>query len=218
MKLFRQIITALVLMFFIISFAVTVTLHFRPLYYFDIRYLDIPSLSGMSAGEIRSNYDAIIAYNSISGPRTLNFPTLPMSENGRIHFEEVRRIFLAFEYGMFVTAVLAAILIAVSVKKEKEILYLKLAAVFTAVFPAVLALCIGLNWEAAFVAFHRVFFDNDYWIFYPETDPVITMLPDAFFLHCAVLILLLIGLGSLVCFAAHQRLKRRISPGNTDSV
>ncbi len=207
MKLFHQIITALVLMLFITSFAVTVTLNFRPLYYFDIRYLDIPSMSGMSAEEIRTNYDALIDYNSVTGPKTLNFPTLPMSENGRIHFKEVKRIFLAFEYMMFVTAILTVILIVISVKKVHKILFLKLAAIFTAVIPAVLTLCIGMNWEEAFVAFHHIFFDNDYWIFYPGTDPVITMLPDTFFFHCAAMILILMFLGSIICFAAHQVLK-----------
>ncbi len=213
MKLIHQVITALVLMLFIISFAVTLTLNFRPLYYFDIEYLDIPAMSGMSAEEIRENYDALIDYNSITGPKTLNFPTLTMSEGGRIHFEEVKDIFLTFEYLMFGTAVLSVILIVISHKKIRMILYLKLAAILTLAIPAVLALCIGINWDAAFVAFHHIFFDNDYWIFYPDTDPVITMLPDTFFLHCAAMILGLVVLGSAACFVSYRLLKRKKAAG-----
>lgn len=209
MKIFHQIITALVLMFFIISFSVTVTLNFRPLYYFDIVFLDIPSISGMNEDEIRANYDALIDYNSITGPKTLEFPTLPMSNNGRIHFEEVKDIFLIFEYMMFVTAILAIILILFSVKKIRQSFYLKLTAIFTIVIPAVLALFISLNWQIAFVTFHHIFFNNDYWIFYPDTDPVIMMLPDTFFLHCAAMILVLVVMGSLVCYILYRFFNRK---------
>ena len=70
--------------------------------------------------------------------------------------------------------------------------------------PAVVGAFVAVNWDSAFVLFHRIAFDNDYWLFDPATDPVITMLPDAFFLHCALLILGGILLGSLVCAAAYK--------------
>jgi len=196
-------------MLFIISFAVTLTLHFRPLYYFDIHHLDIPSMSGMDASEIRENYDALIDYNSLTGPDTLNFPTLAMSENGRIHFEEVKDIFIALTYMMIITAILSVFMIMISARKIKSRLYLKLTGIFTIVIPAVLALGIGLNWEKAFVTFHHIFFDNDYWIFSPDTDPVITMLPDTFFFHCAAMILALIVLGSIICTVIYHLLNKR---------
>ncbi|MBQ9828076.1 MAG: DUF1461 domain-containing protein, partial [Lachnospiraceae bacterium] len=63
-----QILLALVMMFFIISVSVTVTLHFRQLYYKDIDALDIPGRSGYSEEVCRRNYDALIDYNSFFGP------------------------------------------------------------------------------------------------------------------------------------------------------
>lgn len=217
MKYLRNILTALILMLFIISFSVVFTLNFRPLYYFDIEHLNIESLSGMTTEDIKNNYDVLIDYNNMTGPDTLEFPTLPMSETGRIHFEEVKVIFVAIEYMLLITGILSIILILLHTKKFKEWLYLKLTAIFTIVIPAVLAVCIGINWDKAFVIFHKIFFNNDYWIFSADTDPVILMLPDTFFFHCAAMILILVVLGSVICAILHNVLKRRLAnnPGIT---
>ena len=80
-----------------ICLAVSLTVWFRPLYYFDIDYLDIPQSSGASAELCRLNYDALIDYNVPGGSAKLMFPTMPMSESGRKHFEEVKDIFLAMQ-------------------------------------------------------------------------------------------------------------------------
>ena len=69
-----------------------------PLYYFDIDYLDIPQSSSVSAELCRLNYDALIDYNVPGGSAKLMFPTMPMSESGRKHFEEVKDIFLAMQW------------------------------------------------------------------------------------------------------------------------
>ena len=70
-----QIFLSLILVLFIISFAVVFTLNFRPLYYLDMGLLNISQTSGYSDEEIRANYDVLIDYNSIFGPDTLEFPT-----------------------------------------------------------------------------------------------------------------------------------------------
>lgn len=57
----------------------------------------------------------------------------------------------------------------------------------------------AVNWEAVFIMFHKIMFRNDYWLFDEALDPVITILPDTFFLQCAVMIILLILSGSLLC-------------------
>lgn len=210
MKIARNIFAALALMLFIISFSVTLTLNFRPLYYFDINYLDIESLSGYSEEEIRENYDALIDYNSMfNHDDTLEFPTLPMSDTARIHFEEVKDIFVGVEYSMLITAVISVVMILLLRFKYHDVFYLKLASILTIVIPSVLALCIGLNWEQAFVTFHHIFFDNDYWLFSPKTDPIILMLPDEFFFHCAAMILIIVILGSLLSYLIYRRLHRK---------
>lgn len=61
----------------------------------------------------------------------------------------------------------------------------------------------------AFTMFHEIMFRNDYWIFDEATDPVIMILPDAFFLHCAVMIILLILIGSLLCMRFRSFFRHR---------
>lgn len=78
-KLFSplNLVLALALTLFIIAAAVVVTLNFRPLYYLDVDLLNIPALSGLPKEEILANYNALIDYNALFGPQTLEFPTLP---------------------------------------------------------------------------------------------------------------------------------------------
>lgn len=208
MKLFRNIVTALSLMMFIISLSVTATLNFRPLYYFDIGYLHIAETSGVDEEIIKKNYDILIDYNSMFNHSTLDFPDFAMSEHGRIHFEEVKNIFVGLQYIGIVTFILSVLLIIIAVRK-KETLCFKLAAILTVAIPAVLGIFIALNWEKAFVTFHHIFFSNDYWIFDPQTDAIITILPDTFFMHCAIMILALVVLGSLLCGLAAHLIGRR---------
>ena len=67
-SLCSQIIGGIVVCLLIISFSVTLTLNFRPLYYADIQNLHITELSGREEKDIRSNYDALIDYNSLFNP------------------------------------------------------------------------------------------------------------------------------------------------------
>lgn len=210
MKIFRNTVTAIILMLFIISFAVTATLNFRPLFYFDIHHLNLESESGYSQDIIRENYDALIDYNSIfNHDELLTFPSLPMSDHAQIHFKEVKQIFVAIQYLLVFTALISAILIFLLCFKYKDFLFLKLTSIFTIVIPAVLAIIIGLNWEKAFVTFHHIFFKNNYWLFYPDKDPIILMLPDEYFFHCAAMIIILAILGSVISYVIYRHLQKK---------
>lgn len=192
----------------ILSLSVTFSLHFRPLYYFDIRHLDIAETSGYSEAEIRENYDALIDYNSIFSAKDLVFPTLPMSENGHTHFVEVRRIFVFVQF-LGILSLLFCIPLTCFFVRKKQFLFLKYAGILTLSIPLVLGCLIAVNWESFFVTFHHIFFANDYWIFDPAFDPVILILPDQFFLHAALLILACVITASVLCFFTGKKMERR---------
>ncbi len=198
---------SVVLTLFIIGISVVGTLAFRPLYYYDMEKLQIPEMSGYSAEEIRENYDALIDYNMAWEDGELKFPTLPMSETGKIHFEEVKEIFDIFKYLAVFGGVLGAIGIAFMACK-KEYRYLKMTAIVSCGLPVVLGVLVALFWDKVFVIFHKLFFNNDYWIFDPWTDPVITILPDEFFMHCALLIFGGVLFGAAVCMVSYFILRR----------
>ena len=183
-----------------ISIAVVVTINFRPLYYMDIRLLHIEETSGLSREVIQENYDALIDYSSPFFQGALRFPTLPASEHGLIHFEEVKNLFTAFYLMGMVTLVLGIIIIIRKAKKN-EYNYLLVSSVTAIALPALLALLLSIDFDRTFVVFHKLFFNNDYWLFDPATDPVILILPDTFFLHCALMIIVLVILMSLLFLA-----------------
>ena len=103
-------ILALLCTLTVVCLAVSITVWFRPLYYADIEFLDIPEKSGYSEEVCHNNYDVLIDYNVIGGTSELEFPDMEMSEHGRIHFEEVKRIFIFMQIEALAgTAVLAAV-------------------------------------------------------------------------------------------------------------
>ena len=75
----------------IIILCINFTLRFKELYYFDIDYLDIESISNLSKEEIILNYDYLIDYN-LGYEKEFHMPTIKYSEEVKIHFE--RGIFL----------------------------------------------------------------------------------------------------------------------------
>lgn len=205
-----NLLLAIVCMLFFISFSVVLVLNFRPLYYHDIKALGIVKTSGIPEAEIRENYDALISYNSMFQHGELRFPTLAMSESGKIHFEEVKAIFVFVQY-LCIFTFLAGAAGAFFKLRKKDTAFLKLSGILTPAVPAILGILIAANWENFFVTFHHIFFRNDYWLFDPATDPVITILPDAFFLHCAAAILLLVTVFCIAALFGNHLLTKRWS-------
>ena len=206
--IYSDILSGLIFMVASISLAVMLTLNFRPLFYHDIEALDICEESGLTEEQIRENYDILIDYNNFWGSKELEFDGLKMSDEGRIHFEEVKAIFVKIEYAAILFT-LMAIVSMIPKLRAKRYRCLLFSGIFSVVIPAVVGVIIAINWEWAFITFHRLAFDNDYWIFDPEKDQVITMLPDGFFMHCAVMIAAVTIVMSLACLIAYILLNKR---------
>lgn len=185
---------------FFASLSTGILLNFRPLYYWDISHLGISGAAGLTDVQIRNNYDALIDYNSPFFFGSLEFPDLPSSEEGLIHFTEVKQIFMT----LFLVGTISLILLFLLLRRKKHAAapptYLRTAALTTILLPLAAGLAVALNFDKAFVAFHKLFFRNDYWLFDYETDPIILLLPDTFFLQCAAGIILLMLLGSAILF------------------
>ncbi|MCC8102395.1 MAG: TIGR01906 family membrane protein [Clostridiales bacterium] len=218
-----NLVLALIGFLFLTCFSVTLVLNLRCIYYFDIGYLDLESETGYSEEVIRANYDALIDYNLLfKGVDELEFPDFPMSENAATHFREVKRIFVALQILLLVTgAALAVFGVAAFIRRRRlrngtrsekkgqsqrlqqsrfaaNVGALKLLSVFTFAIPIVLGILAAANWDSFFIRFHELFFNNDYWLFDPVTDPVILILPDEFFAHCAAAILIFLFLGGIL--------------------
>lgn len=73
-------------------------------------------------------------------------------------------------------------------------MWIKYTVILTIIAAGVAGLAMTIDWEWAFETMHKIFFDNDYWLFDPHTDPVITILPEEFFMHCGIFIVVLISI------------------------
>lgn len=189
-----------------LSIAVVITLNFRSLYYGSVKAFNITENTGLSETIIRRNYDVLIDYNQLFGTKELKFPDFSMSENGRTHFEEVKQIFIGIEILGIISFILL-ILIAVYLLKNHQLNFLKYNCYFGMGIPIFMGILIRINWKKSFVLFHKLFFDNDYWIFDINTDPIITILPDEFFFVCAIMILFLFLVFSCVSGIIYRKLK-----------
>ena len=59
---------------------------------------------------------------------------------------------------------------------------------FALIIPLAAVGAAAIDFNKAFILFHKVFFNNDMWMFDPAADPIIEILPEAFFMHCAMVI------------------------------
>lgn len=205
----KDIVLALLLTICIICFAVIVTVFFKQLYYFDIDYLNIAKYTGLSKDVIKENYDILIQYQSIFFQGDLNMPDFVMSTTGRIHFEEVKRVFEVIQITFVVTGLISGLMIYQNIK-QKEYRFLQLTSLFSVGIPTIIGFLAALDFDRAFVIFHNIVFRNDYWIFDYTTDPVITILPESFFMHCFMMIILIVISISFIMYWIYKKKRNSI--------
>lgn len=86
------------------------------------------------------------------------------------------------DYIFYITLALSVTFVILQLIKRR-IKFLKIASIALISLPVLLAIPFAINFDATFTTFHKIFFNNDYWLFDPELDPVINILPQEFFMH-----------------------------------
>lgn len=199
-----DVLIGIVFTIFLISAGVLFAIYFRPLYYLDISLLKLEEATGLSRQVIKANYRTLMDYCSPFARGELKFPTLPSSATGLSHFAEVKNIFTAFH----ITAALsltACIIIFWFKKRFDYYGHLLVSAITAIAIPAVAGIAFAINFQACFVLMHKIFFRNDDWMFDADTDPIINLLPEAYFMHCGIIVLVILFIGSGLCFVGYYR-------------
>lgn len=188
MKKISTTLYALVHAIAVLTSSVLLGLNTRLLY-----YMNIPKIQAQNGDYdhtlIKSNYDLLIDYLNPFYRGKLELNGLPMSPQGEFHFYEVKVIF-DLVWILFAVSLILSVFLFIKRKRENQLGYLKGAAAFTFILPILLGIPFVVNFSRAFVVFHEIAFSNDYWIFDPQIDPVIRILPEWFFMYAAFLILL----------------------------
>ncbi len=203
-------ISAPVLALAIIILSVKFTVSFKPLYYYDINHLNISNYTNLNKNEIKSAYDYLIYYVNSNHAADFKIPGLPSSPEGIIHFQEVRNIFIKLNYILYICAAIS-ILGIFNAFKKRNFRVLKWASWLSIIFAIGAAVPFAINFNMSFTMFHKLFFSNNYWIFDPLKDPVINILPEEFFFHCAILILVLILTASAVLMFVYKNLSGKLT-------
>lgn len=205
---FFKFATPLFLVILFIALAAKITLNARFLYYYDINHLGIDKAVQMDKATIIKNYDLLIKYTDTASIKELKLPDFTFSKSGLDHFKDVKNIFIILNYAI-VVALLLGILGAIICFKNNYIKFLKHGAFVLILLPIVLAIPFIINFDSSFIIFHKIFFRNNEWQFDPSTDPIINILPEDFFMHCAFLILGILLLFSAVQFILYKFMSKK---------
>lgn len=209
MKKAFNIIFCIFFSLLIIGSSIRIVIGFKDLYYFDINYLNIDKMNNLTKEEIKLNYDYMIDYNlnKISGDFEL--PTIKSSREGKIHFEEVKEIFLNVNKLLILSFIITLIGVIYNLR-NKKIEFLNITSKLVIILPIFVLIPMLINFDKTFVIFHEIMFDNDYWIFDPLKDPVINILPQEFFYHAGLMIVVLVILSSILLHFIYKALKSNI--------
>ncbi len=209
--IFYFILRTMTICLLTISLAVAVPLLWRGFYYMHIDKLGLDKLTGWSYDEIKEAYDRMMDF-CIWG-RNFNTGVLKWSAAGEQHFADCSLLFHLDTHILIISVMLTAGLYAVKkVGAVREMHPFGRGPLFWGgLIPVVLILLIGLavifvDFDRAFVIFHQMFFPGrTNWLFDPETDEIIRVLPEVFFRNCALLIAgIIIVFGSFMMYLDYK--------------
>ncbi len=189
-----SILFAAALFFFILTLSIGLPIYIRPFYYAHIDAMHLPEQSGFSAEEIKTAYDEVLDYLTLPG-RAFSAGVMAYSPDGAAHFADCK---LLFDLNASVLITSTVCLLVLFLLRKKGLLSpfrfgrigaASCAAVSAVLLPIVVGGLAALDFDRAFVIFHGIFFPGkENWIFDPYTDEIIRVLPQDFFMHCAILI------------------------------
>ena len=108
------------------------------------------------------------------------------NEQDRFHMGEVRDLFIGglnIRLGACAAAVLCVLFLLFTRADIKKIIprSYRIALGMTGAAVLLIGIAAVVDFNAVFVQFHHIFFDNDLWIFDPAEDYMIRMLPEGLF-------------------------------------
>lgn len=187
-----------------LALAIFLTVNSVWLFDLNINPLKLAAATGRTASQMHHDYVRIIAYLQLPWIPSLKLDYFFSSAKGLQHFRDVKGLILFNNFVGLILVPTGAYLLHRLNKKSLTWLLMTPIKVVTTGSLVIIALMF-VNFDQVFVAFHEVLFRNQDWIFDPNTDPVINMLPDTFFLECFLLFFVLFFSGLAVIYWLGRR-------------
>lgn len=188
-----SILYAIATFIWIITCAIAVPIYCRPFYFWHIEALNLEK-SGYSAAQIKEAYNEILDYLTLPGG-TFHAGVFPYTESGAAHFADCKVLFTLNAVLLALSALFIITMLVLKHRNRIQTLYIGsfhasfYAAIFCLALIVLVAFLASMDFYAAFVTFHSIFFPGkENWILDYQTDPIINVMPQTFFMHCAILI------------------------------
>lgn len=184
------IFIALSAILFLITMSINIITKDKEYYYVYSQENNITEYTGLNADKVEDMYSNLIDYIYKGDESLIN---KDFNEREVSHMVDVHKL---YNLNMTVTYITSGILIAsiiylVVAYKNNISLYRDLRFIRNAFLIILLAIIIltgiiSLDFDQAFIKFHELFFNNDFWLLDPRTDVMIRMLPQDFFMNMAI--------------------------------
>ena len=205
-----SIFIALLLALFAVSASVAAPILCRPFYYAQIEGLHMPEKTGWTHEQIREAFDDVMDF-LLKGAE---FKTgdLAWSESGKSHFADCKFLFHLDLRIFAITGI--ALLLFLLLFRHKKTQPARLAGRGPSFWAGIIIIALfggfGLfmasDFNRAFAMFHKIFFPGKTnWVFNPKTDQIILVMPEEFFLNCAILIGVLLVVFVIVYLIAGRK-------------
>lgn len=196
-----------------IGISTIMTLNSQFIYHYSIDKYSLDKLGNVSKEMLIKDFNTLIKYLQNQFIEKLKFNNFPMSINGEFHFYEVKKIFLSIYCITIFIVLFFIVLFIVNRITGKKIYFHKILnyGANTLIFIIISLLsAIFIDFSKAFVVFHKIFFNNDYWIFDERTDPIIKVLPEEVFMVYALVVIGLVIFGIIVYKLYYYYIKNKL--------
>lgn len=162
----------------------------KEIYRLFIKVYDLPKLSGLTHDQLLETYQSMQKYLLLPSSNKLDLIYFSSSVQGIQHFMDVKQLYF---YLLIVVVVVTISSLILGSKLRQRRQHRKMAVAFNiaTILPIGFLFSLFLAFDRIFILFHEMFFQNDYWLFDPLTDPIITVLPETFFMTLFVIMIIL---------------------------
>ena len=152
----------------------------------DMTMDDVMHVTHEMMAYLRGEGDILSVITTVEGEEQDFF-----NEQDRFHMAEVRDLFIGglnIRLGACIAAVICILFLIVTKVDLKRVIPRSYQAALgiSALAVLILGIACAVDFNAVFVQFHHIFFDNDLWIFDPAADYMIRMLPEGLFFDMVI--------------------------------